>query len=111
MRACRQLGIGNFEPLKPVFLEVFSGAQAALPGLPGTGALALPLGRGWSSADERKSPAAPALVRMIMPCPAAGYHTQMTSHCGSAWQRRRAQVAHCARPGARACAPLGATKL
>lgn len=63
----RQLGIGNFEPLKPAFLEVFSGAQAALPGLPGTGALPLPLGRGWSSADERKSPTAPALVRALAP--------------------------------------------
>ena len=60
---CRQLGIGNFEPLKAHFLEVFGGAQASLPALPGIGALPVALDRGWNSADERKLPTSPALVR------------------------------------------------
>lgn len=64
---CRQLGIGNFEPLKAHFLEVFGGAQASLPALPGTGALAVALERGWNSSDERKLPASPALVRSRFP--------------------------------------------
>lgn len=50
--------------MKPYFLEVAEGAQACLPALPGTGALAVPLDRAWSSADERKSPTSPALVRL-----------------------------------------------
>ncbi|CAL8462821.1 g2355 [Coccomyxa elongata] len=57
----RQLGIGNFEPLKQYFLEVYSGAQASLPALPGIGALPVALDRGWDSSDERKLPTSPAL--------------------------------------------------
>ncbi len=62
----RQLGIGNFEPLKQYFLEVYSGAQASLPALPGIGALPVALDRGWDSSDERKLPTSPALVRTCL---------------------------------------------
>ena len=62
---CRQLGIGNFEPLKPFFLEVYSGALAVVPTLPGTPIVPVPLEHA-GSADERKSASSPALVRI--PC-------------------------------------------
>ena len=63
--SCRQLGIGNFEPLKPFFLEVYSGALAVVPTLPGTPIVPVPLEHA-GSADERKSASTPALVRI--PC-------------------------------------------
>ncbi|CAK0784913.1 hypothetical protein CVIRNUC_008118 [Coccomyxa viridis] len=56
----RQLGIGNFEPLKPFFLEVYSGALAVVPTLPGTPIVPVPLEHA-GSADERKSASSPAL--------------------------------------------------
>lgn len=62
---CRQLGIGDFEPLKPFFLEVYSGALAAVPTLPGTPIVPVPLEQA-GSADERKSASSPALV--CIPC-------------------------------------------
>ena len=63
--SCRQLGIGNFEPLKPFFLEVYSGALAVVPTLPGTPIVPVPLEHA-GSADERKSASSPALV--CIPC-------------------------------------------
>ena len=59
----RQLGIGNFEPLKPYFLEVYTGALAVLPTLPGTAVVPLPLEHAASGAEERKPLNSPALVR------------------------------------------------
>ena len=31
----RQLGVANFEPLRPYFMDVFSASHASLPGLQG----------------------------------------------------------------------------
>ena len=64
MLISRQLGIGNFEPLKPYFLEVYTGAMAVLPTLPGTAVVPLPLEHAGSGAEERKPPNSPALVRL-----------------------------------------------
>ncbi len=66
---CRQLGIGNFEPLKPYFLEVHAGAMASLPMLPGTPAVPLPLEAAGSAGEERKPVNTPALVSdHVMEC-------------------------------------------
>ena len=59
---CRQLGFVNFEPLKPMFLDVSTGSHGALPTLPHLGPLAVALDRNWSSGDSVKPPQAPALV-------------------------------------------------
>ena len=65
---CRQLGIGNFEPLKPYMLEVYTGALAVVPTLPGTAVVPLPLEHAASGAvEERKPSNAPALVRPLSP--------------------------------------------
>lgn len=61
----RQLGIGNFEPMKPYFLDIYSASQASLPTLPGMVSLSVALDRGWNSSEDRKQPTSPALV----PCP------------------------------------------
>ena len=61
---CRQLGIVNFLPLQPYFLEVARGTQSVLPGLPGTASLPLALDRGWDPDDPSKPPTAPALVSL-----------------------------------------------
>eukprot|EP00884_Botryococcus_braunii_P010188 jgi/Botrbrau1/19170/Bobra.0077s0079.1 len=57
----RQLGIANFEPMKPYFLEVYSGSVAMVPGLPELPALSLALDRNWSGDNPSKPPTAPAL--------------------------------------------------
>ena len=57
------MGIGNFEPLKPYFLEVYTGAMAVVPTLPGTSVVPLSLEHAGSGADERKATNSPALVR------------------------------------------------
>ena len=67
LMVCRQLGVGNFEPLKQYFLEVYGGAQASLPALPGIAARPVALDRGWNTSDDRKLPTSPALVRQL-PC-------------------------------------------
>lgn len=55
----RQLGLVNFEPLKPLFLEVHAAALAVAPGLPGTCPLAVPLERGWGAEDGASRAPAP----------------------------------------------------
>lgn len=51
----------NFEPLKPLFLEVHAAALAVAPGLPGLRPLAVPLERGWGAEEGARAPApAPA---------------------------------------------------
>ena len=59
---CRQVGFINFDPLKPMFLDVYTATHAALPTLPHLGPLAVALDRNWSSGDPVKPPQAPALV-------------------------------------------------
>jgi len=61
----RQLGIVEFGPLKPYFLEVHGGAVAALPTLPGELPLTAHLDRGWSSDGGSAPPTQPALVRRL----------------------------------------------
>lgn len=61
--ACRQLGVVNFEPLKPYFLELAAGAAATLPLVPGVPPLSASLDRNWSSDAGATPPTAPALVR------------------------------------------------
>ena len=59
---CRQLGIVDFEPLKPYFLDLLTASQAYLPNLPGLGPITVALDRVWSADDPTKPPTAPALV-------------------------------------------------
>lgn len=61
----RQLGFINFDPLKPVFLEVFTASHGVLPTLPHLGPLAVALDRNWSSGDPVKPPQAPALAHSL----------------------------------------------
>ena len=60
----RQVGVVNFEPLKPYFLELAAGATATLPLLPGVPPLPVTLDRNWSSDAGATPPTAPALVRI-----------------------------------------------
>jgi Coatomer (COPI) alpha subunit C-terminus len=57
------VGVVNFEPLKPYFLELAAGASATLPLLPGVPPLPVSLDRNWSSDAGATPPTAPALVR------------------------------------------------
>lgn len=57
------MGVVNFEPLKPYFLELAAGATATLPLLPGVPPLPVSLDRNWSSDAGATPPTAPALVR------------------------------------------------
>jgi coatomer protein complex subunit alpha (xenin) len=57
----RQLGIVEFAPLRPYFLEVHQAAAAALPMLPTLPASPLALDRDWDPDAARQEPAAPAL--------------------------------------------------
>lgn len=59
----RQLGIVNFEPLRPYFLEAHAGAAASLPLIPGVPPVTAPLDRNWSGDAGATPPTAPALVR------------------------------------------------
>ena len=70
MRPRRQLGIVEFGPLKPYFLEVHGGAVGALPTLPGEAPLVAHLDRGWSGDGGSAPPSQPALVRV--PCAPTG---------------------------------------
>ena len=63
LAACRQLGIVDFEPLKPYFMDLLTASQAYLPNLPGLGPITIALDREWSAEDPTKPPTAPALVR------------------------------------------------
>lgn len=65
---CRQLGIVQFEPLQPYFLELYTGTHAVLPVLPGTPAIPLALDRGWDPEQSTQPPSAPSLVSRRMPC-------------------------------------------
>lgn len=64
---CRQLGIVNFEPLRPYFLELHAGAAASLPLLPGVPPVSASLDRNWSGDAGATPPTAPALVREPLP--------------------------------------------
>lgn len=62
MVLCRQLGIVQFEPLRPYFLELYQGSHAALPMLPAVPPAVAGLDRSWSSDKPRQEPTSPALV-------------------------------------------------
>lgn len=57
----RQAGIVAFEPLKPYFLEVYEGAQAVLPMLPGLPSAAVALDVNWDPDAATQEPSSPAL--------------------------------------------------
>lgn len=58
----RQLGIVNFAPLKPLFVDMATASHATLPPLTGAALQTwAPLGRGWSPDTPAGPPAAPAL--------------------------------------------------
>ena len=58
----RQLGIVEFGPMRPYFLDMAAGSHATLPMLPGLPAVAAPLDRAWAGDVPRAEPAAPANV-------------------------------------------------
>jgi coatomer protein complex subunit alpha (xenin) len=62
----RQLGIVNFEPLRPYFLELHAGAAASLPLIPGVPPISAPLDRNWHGDAGATPPAAPALVYSLV---------------------------------------------
>lgn len=66
---CRQLGLANFEPMQPYFLQVAAGAQAILPALPGLPPTVASLDRNWNGEAGSVPPTAPALVTPSPPVP------------------------------------------
>ena len=74
----------NFEPLKPLFLEVHAAALAVAPGLPGLRPLAVPLERGWGAEEGARAPApAPA-----QPLSLTLLEAKLQVRPGTAWQWR-----------------------
>ena len=74
----------NFEPLKPLFLEVHAAALAVAPGLPGLRPLAVPLERGWGAEEGARAPApAPA-----HPLSLTLLEAKLQVRPGTAWQWR-----------------------
>ncbi len=68
----RQLGLADFEPMQPYFLQVAAGAHAVLPALPGLPPSVASLDRGWNGDAGSVPPTAPALVRTLpVPSPLA----------------------------------------
>lgn len=58
----RQLGVCNFEPLKPLFLDVAAASHCAVPTLMGVGPGSwVPVGRGWTPESPVGPPPAPSL--------------------------------------------------
>ena len=58
------MGITNFEPLKPYFLDIVNGTQAYLPTLPGISSVPVFLDRDWSEDSEKSPPKLPVLVSL-----------------------------------------------
>ncbi|KAJ7296704.1 hypothetical protein O6H91_Y105600 [Diphasiastrum complanatum] len=58
----RQLGIRNFEPLKPLFLDLYLASQTLLPGLVSVPVINLALERGWSENASPNVRGSPALI-------------------------------------------------
>ncbi|KAJ7564293.1 hypothetical protein O6H91_02G011500 [Diphasiastrum complanatum] len=58
----RQLGIRNFEPLKPLFLDLNLASQTSLPGLVSVPVVALALEKGWSENASPNVGGSPALI-------------------------------------------------
>lgn len=58
----RQLGIEDFEPMRPYFLLLASSTQAVVPTLPGLPPSVASLDRGWNGAAKSSPPTAPALA-------------------------------------------------
>lgn len=72
---CRQLGIVNFEPLRPYFLDLHAASQGYLPTLPGLAPLEAAFESSWSADDPTKAPTSPALVLL----PPHGFDLSTTS--------------------------------
>lgn len=58
----RQLGVSNFEPLKPYFMELYTAAFASVPGLQGLPPVLAHLDRTWSAEASTQPPSAPTLL-------------------------------------------------
>lgn len=58
----RQLGIKNFTPLKPLFLELYMGSHTFLPSFASAPSFSLALQRGWSETASPNVRGPPALV-------------------------------------------------
>ncbi|EFJ41149.1 hypothetical protein VOLCADRAFT_77684 [Volvox carteri f. nagariensis] len=58
----RQLGAGNFEPLKPYFMELYIASFASLPGLHGMPSMLAHLDRTWNSDASSQPPTTPTLL-------------------------------------------------
>lgn len=56
----RQIGIENFEPMRPYFLDLHTASMAYLPNLPGLGALEVPVDK--SRGDDDSQDQLPVLV-------------------------------------------------
>lgn len=83
---CRQLGFISFDPLKPMFQDVFTASHGALPTLPHLGPLAVALDRNWSSGDPTKPPQAPALVSHLSAFAFPNLCTHLLRISQHAWQ-------------------------
>lgn len=58
----RQLGVANFEPLKPFFLDAYSASHASLPGLQGVPSILTHLDRSHNVDASSQPPSAPVLL-------------------------------------------------
>jgi hypothetical protein len=96
-RARRQLGIVNFEPLKPLFLEVHAAALAVAPGLPGTAPLAVPLERGGGADDgapaRAAAPVQPFSLALLEARLQARPPAALHAACSLRWPVRRSATA------------------
>lgn len=58
----RQIGVVNFEPLKPYFMELYQGSHAAVPMLPALPSVVVALDRGWDPDAPKQDANSPALL-------------------------------------------------
>ena len=61
----RQLGVVDFAPLKPYFMDAAFATHARLAGVAEAPTLTIPLGRNWTSDDQPGSEAPPALTASL----------------------------------------------
>jgi hypothetical protein len=60
--SCRQLGIDNFEPMKPYFLDMYTASKAFLPTMPSLDSLEVSLDNNWLQEASTQPPTSPVLV-------------------------------------------------
>lgn len=57
MSVNRQLGIANFEPMKPYFLDMYTATRVYLPNLPSFGSLEIPVDNVSKDGSQDQIPA------------------------------------------------------